>query len=505
MGRLFGTDGIRGVANRELGCELAMLAGRAAAKVMSNARRRPLFAVGMDTRLSSPMLSRALSGGLCSVGADVLDLGEVPTPAVAYLVGRYKADAGVMISASHNSAEYNGIKIFGGSGYKLPDALEEEIESLIAKDGPFDLPSGDGVGKLTQATDAVKIYVDHLKSTVLHSPEGLRIAVDCANGAASLSAVKLMRELGVDAQFLFHQPDGLNINRACGSTHMEALSGYVVEHGLDAGVAFDGDADRCLCVDEKGEIVDGDQMLAFCALDMKKRGRLEKNALVGTVLSNLGLTKFCEANGMNFVATKVGDRFVLEEMLQEEYTLGGEQSGHLIFRDFATTGDGELTAIQVLSLLKREGTPLSVLASQMKKYPQAFQNVRTSAEGKLRFYTDDVIQGAVEAEKKALGASGRVIVRVSGTEPLIRVMTEGESTSFTSMGSQVRVLLRPPTRKSLEKSRLFLFSLLPRRGCIFPCRQGAILDVNELNKQSVHASRCERVPGVDVNSLPVSM
>lgn len=427
MGRLFGTDGVRGIANRELTCELAMQIGRAAALVLSGDRRRPLFAVGMDTRLSSPMLSEALKCGLCSVGADVLDLSVVPTPAVAYLVGRYKADAGVMISASHNSAEFNGIKLFGGSGYKLPDALEEEIETLIAQGVPFDASSGDGVGKVTLAQDAVKLYIDHLKSTVAFSPEGLHVAVDCANGSASVCAEKLLRALNVDAHLLFDKPDGVNINRACGSTHMEALAKYVTAHHLDAGIAFDGDADRCLCVDEKGAIVDGDQILAFCGLDMKKRGRLEKDAVVGTVLSNLGLIRFCEQNQMNFVATKVGDRFVLEEMLLEEYSFGGEQSGHLIFRDFATTGDGELTAIQVLSLLKREGKPLSALAGQMKKYPQVNKNVPVSPDGKLKFYTDAEVQTAIENEKKALGARGRVVVRVSGTEPLVRVMAEGEN------------------------------------------------------------------------------
>ena len=426
MGRLFGTDGVRGIANKDLTCELAMNLGRAAATVLSNnARRRPIFVVGMDTRISSEMLSSSLTAGLCSVGADVYVLGTVPTPAVAYLISKYKADAGIMISASHNSAEYNGIKMFSGDGYKLPDALEEQIEKLVLDDKEFgEYQIGENVGKVTYMTNATKDYIDHLKSTVPNSFDGLKIAVDCANGSASATAKNLMEQLGAEAKILFAEPDGININEKCGSTHIEALSKYVVENKLDMGGAFDGDADRCLCVDEKGNLVDGDQIMAICSQDMKERGRLAKNTVIGTILTNLGFVKYCEANDINFIATKVGDKFVLEEMLLEEYNFGGEQSGHIIFRDFATTGDGELTAIQLLSLLKRSGKKLSELASIMNKYPQVAINVKVSPEAKVKFYTNVAVKKSIDEAKTKLGEKGRIVVRPSGTEPKIRVMVE---------------------------------------------------------------------------------
>ena len=426
MGRLFGTDGVRGIANKDLTCELAMNLGRAAATVLSNnARRRPIFVVGMDTRISSEMLSSSITAGLCSVGADVYVLGTVPTPAVAYLISKYKADAGIMISASHNPAEYNGIKMFSGDGYKLPDALEEQIEKLVLDDKEFgEYQIGENVGKVTYMTNATKDYIDHLKSTVPNSLDGLKIAVDCANGSASTTAKSLMEQLGAEATILFAEPDGININEKCGSTHIEALSKYVVENKLDMGVAYDGDADRCLCVDEKGNIIDGDQIMAICSQDMKERGRLAKNTVIGTILTNLGFIKYCEANDINFIATKVGDKFVLEEMLLEEYNFGGEQSGHIIFRDFATTGDGELTSIQLLSLLKRSGKKLSELANIMKKYPQESINVKVTADAKVKFYTNPIVKKAIDDAKVELGDKGRLVVRPSGTEPLIRVMVE---------------------------------------------------------------------------------
>lgn len=426
MGRLFGTDGVRGIANKDLTCELAMNLGRAAATVLSNnARRRPIFVVGMDTRISSEMLSSSLTAGLCSVGADVYLLGTVPTPAVAYLIGKYKADAGIMISASHNSAEYNGIKMFSGDGYKLPDALEEQIETLVLDVKNFgENKIGADVGKVTYMTNAAKDYIDHLKSTLPNSLDGLKIAVDCANGSASVTAKDLMEQLGADATILFSEPDGININEKCGSTHIEALSKFVVENKMDMGVAFDGDADRCLCVDENGNLIDGDQIMAICANDMKERGRLAKNTVIGTILTNLGFVKYCEANDTNFIATKVGDKFVLEEMLLEEYNFGGEQSGHIIFRDFATTGDGELTAIQLLSLVKRSGKKLSELAKIMNKYPQVSINVAVSADAKVKFYTNPIMKKSIEDAKVKLGDKGRIVVRPSGTEPKIRVMVE---------------------------------------------------------------------------------
>ena len=360
------------------------------------------------------------------MGADVIQLGVVPTPAVAYLVGKYKADAGVMISASHNPAEFNGIKLFSGNGFKLPDLLEEQIESIVLDKLPLgDLPAGDAVGRMTIATDATDDYIRHVCSTVHYSLDGMNIGIDCANGSASATAPALFQKLGATIHVLSAEPNGININRNCGSTHMEALAQYVRENGLDCGIAFDGDADRCLCVDEKGNMIDGDMIMAICALDLKKRGKLNRNTVVGTIMSNFGFTKFCEENDLRFIATKVGDRYVLEEMLLEDYSFGGEQSGHIIYRDFATTGDGQLTAAQLLSMMKCEGKPLSELASVMTRYPQTMVNLTISAEGKLAFFTDPDVNAAIEDAKQALGKEGRIVVRPSGTEPLIRVMVEG--------------------------------------------------------------------------------
>lgn len=428
MGRLFGTDGVRGIANAELTCERAMQIGRATAEVLSSGKRYlPTVIVGMDTRISSEMLASALTAGLCSVGADVIDLGVVPTPAVAYLVGKYKAHAGIMISASHNTFDFNGIKIFNENGYKLADALEERIESIVLDGSPEPkLASPENVGSVTRATNAVKDYIDHLVSSVHCSLEGMNIAVDCANGSASKTAAQLFERLGANATILSSTPNGTNINDGCGSTHLENLKAYVVENGLDAGIAYDGDADRCLCVDGEGNEVDGDVIMAILALDMKSRGKLNKDTVVGTIMTNFGFTKFCEANGLRFVATKVGDRYVLEKMLLEDYYLGGEQSGHIIFRDYSTTGDGQLTSIQLLSQLKRTGVNLSEAAKVITRYPQFMVNIKTSVEGKLAFFTDHTVKEILEEAKAKLGDTGRLVTRPSGTEPLIRVMTEGE-------------------------------------------------------------------------------
>lgn len=430
MARLFGTDGVRGVANESLTCELAVKIGQAAAAVLGgNQKKRPLVAVGMDTRISSDMLAGALSAGLCSSGADVLSLGVIPTPAVAYLVRKYHADAGVVISASHNSAEFNGIKIFSANGYKLPDELEEKIEDMILGDEKIHGEIiGADVGRIIPAENAHKDYVDYLRQTVSHTLDGLKIAIDCANGAASTTAPMLFEQLGAQCHILNADPNGVNINDNCGSTHMESLRKYVLNNSMDVGIAFDGDADRCLCIDEKGNEVDGDFIMAICASDMKKHGKLKKDTVIGTVMTNLGFIKFCQANGINFIPTKVGDRYVLEEMLLEDYKLGGEQSGHVIFGDCATTGDGELTALKVLSVMYRESEKLSELAGVMKKYPQVMVNVKVSPEGKINFYTDSKVKRAIEKAKESLGDTGRVVVRVSGTEPLIRVMAEGENT-----------------------------------------------------------------------------
>ncbi len=427
MGRLFGTDGVRGIANTELSCERALEIGRAAATVLADGcRRRPVFVIGCDTRASSEMLDCALTAGLCSVGADVIRLGVIPTPAVAYLVVKYKADAGIMISASHNPAEFNGIKIFSGNGYKLPDMLEEQIEAIVLDKHPMPEPiTGGALGRVTYTSDAVKDYIKHVKSNVHHSLEGLEIAIDCANGSASATAERLFTELGAKVHMLNDKPDGVNINKNCGSTHLEGLAEYVVENKLDCGIAFDGDADRCLCIDEKGEQVDGDMIMAICALDLKKRGKLNGNTVVGTIMTNFGFGKFCEENGIRFIATKVGDRYVLEEMLLEDYSFGGEQSGHIIFRDFTTTGDGQMTATQLLCHMRCEKKPLSELASVMKRYPQVMINLKISAAGKIAFYTDRDVNDKIEEAKATLGSTGRIVVRPSGTEPLIRVMVEG--------------------------------------------------------------------------------
>ena len=427
MGLLLGTHCVRGAANHYITCELAMKLGRAAAAVLINkSNRHPRVIIGKDTRLSSDMLENAMAAGLCSVGASVVLLGVVPTPAVAYLVEKYKADAGVMISASHNSYEYNGIKIFSGDGYKLPDDLEERIESLILGEAALPpLPADSDLGTVSYAPNALRDYIDHVKSTVHFSLTGLEIALDCANGSSAMTAETLFTELGAKVHMLHDEPNGTNINDNCGSTHMESLVEYVKTHKVDAGIAFDGDADRCLAVDENGEVIDGDFIMAICGLDMKSRGKLNKDCIVGTIMTNLGFVKCCEANGIHFEATKVGDRYVLEEMLLENYSFGGEQSGHVIFRDFATTGDGQLTAAQLLSILKQREAKLSSLKTVMERYPQTMVNIKVSPEGKLAFHTDPKVKKAIQQATATLNGEGRVIVRPSGTEPLLRVMVEG--------------------------------------------------------------------------------
>lgn len=429
LGQFFGTDGVRGIANTELTCELAMKIGRAAATLLADdSHRHPKILIGKDTRISSDMLEGALIAGLCSVGANVVLLGVIPTPAVAYLVGKYKADAGIMISASHNSYEFNGIKIFSGDGYKLPDELEDQIEAMIIDESQEkEIPFGNAIGRVTVASNSARDYIDHVKSTVPFSLDGMKVAFDCSNGSASRTAKTLFEELGAECFMLFDEPNGININENCGSTHIENLKKYVQENNLDAGIAFDGDADRCLAVDDKGEIIDGDFIMAICAADLKSRGKLAKQTVVGTVMTNMGFTRFCDDMNLNFVSTKVGDRYVLEDMVREGYNLGGEQSGHIIFLDFATTGDGELTAAQLLSLVKRRSAKLSSIATLMQKYPQVMVNVKVSKEGKLRFYTDNDIKSVISKAKQELSDKGRILVRPSGTEPLVRVMIEGEN------------------------------------------------------------------------------
>lgn len=429
MGRLFGTDGARGIANSELTCELATNIGRAAAYVLTEkTTEKPKVLIGKDTRVSSNMLEMALAAGLCSVGADVVLVGFVPTPAIAFLVKDREADAGIMISASHNPCEYNGIKIFDGNGYKLPDALEEEIESLVLDDmSPIKFPVGGDVGSVFLRHDYVDLYIDHLVKSVDTDLSGLKIAIDCANGCASYTAEKLFTRLGATVHMMHCNPNGVNINARCGSTHMEDLTDYINGHDMDLGLAFDGDSDRCLAVDENGKLIDGDRMIAVFALDMKNKGILKDDTAVVTVMTNLGFKQFAERNGINVLETKVGDRYVLEEMLKNDYQIGGEQSGHIIFKNFATTGDGQLSGAMLAAILAKTGRPASEIASVMTVLPQTLVNIKASPELKEKLNTDSDIIAEIESVKKELGKRGRILVRASGTEPLIRVMLEGEN------------------------------------------------------------------------------
>ena len=428
MGRLFGTDGARGVANAELTPELAMNIGRAAAMVLiSDEVEHPTILIGKDTRLSGDMLEGALIAGLCSVGANVHILGVVPTPAVAYLVGKYNADAGIMISASHNPFEFNGIKIFSSDGCKLPDALENRIEEIVLDHVvPYASATDENIGRVTYDTDAADLYIDHLVSAVDCDFEGMEIALDCSNGSSSRTAEKLFTKLGAKVHMLFDEPDGVNINRDCGSTHMSKLQKYVREHKLLCGLAFDGDADRCLAVDENGNLVDGDYLIAICANDMKQRGVLKKNAVVGTIMTNMGFNKFCEENDMHFVSTKVGDRYVLENMREHGYNIGGEQSGHVIFLDDNTTGDGLLSALHLLEVMVKTKKTLSELASVMEVLPQALVNAKVPNHKKDNFMDYQEIADAVAKLEQKFNGEGRVLIRPSGTEPLVRVMIEGK-------------------------------------------------------------------------------
>ena len=429
MRRLFGTDGVRGVANTDLTAELALSIGRALATVLSGNKHTPISVlVGYDTRQSSEMLAASLASGLASGGAGVTVLGVLPTPAVAYLVTKQKKTAGVMISASHNSFEYNGIKVFGSDGKKLPDELEMQIESIVLdKDPAPHAAEPSEIGRIALTEGAVEDYLSHLRLAIPSRLDGMKIGIDCANGVTSALAEGLFSSLGAECHMLSCSPDGKNINLACGSTDLSRLSALVVREQLDLGVAFDGDADRCLAVDEKGKEIDGDKMMALFSLDMKERGVLKNNTVVGTVMTNLGFSVFCKENGIGFIPAKVGDRYVLEAMDLEGLSFGGEQSGHIIFRDAATTGDGLLTAGRLLALVSAKKKPLSELASVMKRYPQYLKNLTVTPEEKLAFFTDSDIKEIIERTEKELGDKGRLVVRPSGTEPYLRVMIEGEN------------------------------------------------------------------------------
>lgn len=430
MGRLFGTDGARGVAVTELTCELAMQIGRAAAAVLTRHKEdgeRANILIGKDTRISSDTLEAALIAGITSVGVDVRLLGVVPTPAVAYLVTAHKADAGVMISASHNSVEYNGIKLFSGTGFKLPDSVEEEIEELIL-DTPdqIQLKNGCDIGRVSVLSSAAEEYINHLADTADCSFGELTVAIDCANGSASVTAEKLFTRLGARCVMLSDAPDGCNINLNCGSTHLDNLQSFVKEHKCDLGIAFDGDADRCLAVDESGRIIDGDKLIAIIADYMKEKKTLKNDTAVVTVMSNLGFHTYMKDRGINTVCTAVGDRYVLEEMLKNGFNIGGEQSGHIIFLDYATTGDGQLTAVQLMNLLVTRGKSLKALTAAIPDYPQLLVNVVISEDKKGRWDKISAVTDVIRHAGEAMGENGRILVRESGTEPLVRVMAEGK-------------------------------------------------------------------------------
>lgn len=431
MGRLFGTDGARGIANSELTCELAMSIGRAAAYVLTkHSTVRPKVVIGKDTRVSSSMLEMALAAGMCSFGADVILVGFIPTPAVAYLIPEVGADAGVMISASHNPCEYNGIKIFDRFGYKLPDAIEDEIEAIVLDNAVIiDLPTGGDIGSIYSRHDYRDKYIEHVVSTVEDGTrlDGMKIVIDCANGSASQTAERIFTSMGAQCHMLHNRPDGVNINEHCGSTHMDDLIDYVNAHDVDLGLAFDGDSDRCLAVDEKGKLIDGDKLIAIFAKELKRLGQLNGNTAVVTVMTNIGFKKFARENDIDIAETGVGDRYVLENMLKNDYSIGGEQSGHIIFKKYATTGDGQLSGLQFAAAMARTGKKASTLASVMTSYPQVLVNVTVTNNKKELIKTDDDIKNAIKAAENQLGDNGRILVRASGTEPLIRVMIEGEN------------------------------------------------------------------------------
>ena len=428
MSRMFGTDGVRGIANTELTAELAYSLGRAGAFVLTEGTHKPKILVAKDTRISGDMLEAALVAGILSVGAEAVILGVVPTPAVAHLTREYNADAGVMISASHNPVEYNGIKFFDGRGYKLYDELEDQIQAVIESNFEgVPSPVGGAVGRSYTEETALREYIDYAMSTIKTDLKGLRVALDCANGAAYKAAVKAFRALGARVYVINDNPDGNNINENCGSTHMEELMDYVVRKNCDIGFAFDGDADRCLAVDEKGNMINGDFLLTICAKALKESGRLKDDTLVVTVMSNLGLDIAAKREGINLVKTKVGDRYVLEEMLKENYILGGEQSGHIIFLHHNTTGDGLVTALQIAAILKESGKTFSELAGVMKELPQVLVNAKVPNEKKNIYLEDKEIIDAINAVESKLNGVGRVLIRPSGTEPLVRVMLEGEN------------------------------------------------------------------------------
>jgi len=427
MRELFGTDGVRGVANRDLTPELAYKIGRAGAYTLTkNAKGpvKPAVVIGKDTRISGDMLEAALIAGICSVGVDVLRVGVMPTPAIAFLTRDLKAAAGVVISASHNPVEDNGIKFFAATGYKLPDDVEMEIERLIREGIPdASRPVGSEIGSVREVADAGDRYVRFAASTVNCSLEGLKIVIDCANGAASVLSPRIFRELGAEVIPVYSDPDGININKDCGSTHPAVVAGKVAQYGADLGLAHDGDADRVIAVDEEGSIVDGDHIMVICGTHLKRKGKLPQDTVVVTVMSNLGLRLGLKNENIRVLETQVGDRYVMEELLKCGAAFGGEQSGHIIFLEHNTTGDGIVTGLQLAAVVSETGTTLSELAARMERLPQVLVNVRVN--NKTAAMEDAAVREAIHQGEKLLGDRGRILVRPSGTEPKVRVMAEG--------------------------------------------------------------------------------
>jgi phosphoglucosamine mutase len=427
MNRLFGTDGVRGIANKELTAQLAFSLGRAGAFVLAQNSHKPKIVIGKDTRISGDLLEAGLIAGILSIGGEVIKAGVIPTPAIAVLNRQLNADAGIMISASHNPAEFNGIKFFDGKGFKLPDETEDQIQALIESGFVYPEVIGGQVGTVTELSDAHHMYEEFLLSTLVGDLSGLDIVLDCANGAAYHIGPEVFEKAGANVTIIGNDPDGININLNCGSTHMDRLRNEVLERKAHFGLAFDGDADRMLAIDEHGQLVDGDKILTIFACNMKKRNVLHADTVVVTVMSNMGLDVALEAHHCKTVKTQVGDRYVLEEMLKNGYNLGGEQSGHLILLDFNTTGDGILSGLQLASIVKTEGCSLGTLASTMKIMPQVLVNARVNGQRKMEYKQDASIQEEIKRMESTLHKKGRVLIRPSGTEPLVRVMLEGEN------------------------------------------------------------------------------
>ena len=439
MGKLFGTDGIRGIANKQLDALLAYRIGQAAAVVLSRGcDEKPVVVIGKDTRISSDMLEGAITAGLCSCGANVCSLGVISTPAVALTTMKSNAAAGVVISASHNPYEYNGIKFFGPDGSKLPDSMELAIEELILSDEPIPVKIGGDIGRCFDSRHSTEQYIRYLAASVKGEPHDLRVLVDCANGSASTTAQRLLNRYDIDVTYINDKPNGTNINNGCGSTHIDTLGALVAKGHYDVGIAFDGDADRCLAVDEMGNEIDGDKIMAICAMAMKEAGDLKNDGFVATVMSNMGLHKFAQEQGFKILCANVGDKNVREMMVREDMVLGGEQSGHIIFMNHMPTGDGQLTALHFLSIISKYAAPVSSLVSRIKRYPQVLINVPGpfSATEKDSLIASPVVQQAIAEKETLMAGDGRILVRPSGTEALLRVMVEASEESVAQSVAQ---------------------------------------------------------------------